>query len=279
MTAAPHTTALTVGQLAGKFGVTVRTLHHYDATGCSLRARAARRVPALRGGRPLPAASVVMYRRLGFRLEVIAPCSTRGKLRGAPAPAARRGPEPAGQARELVFAHRPSTGEGATGETDGQEQQGLRGEGYPTSTRPRRAAVGRHRDVEAVPAPRRRLLQGRLHRDQGRGGGGLGLAPRRDAGGARRRSTGAMEAAEPHRQHIEDRCYDLYRGFHRGLADMCLADPRFTEGLRGPAGGARPVRTGRHPRRRRSARRGVDGDFPGVPATPGTPGSAGAQTR
>ena len=38
-----------------------------------------------------------------------------------------------------------------------------------------------------------------------------------------------MDAAEQHRLHIHDRFYDLDHTFHRGLADMYVADPRFTK--------------------------------------------------
>ena len=46
--------------------------------------------------------------------------------------------------------------------------------------------------------------------------------------GRRPRPTVAMDAAEAHRAHIERWFYDLDHGFHRGLADMYVADPRFT---------------------------------------------------
>ena len=46
--------------------------------------------------------------------------------------------------------------------------------------------------------------------------------------GAPAGSVEAMDAAEAHRAHIERWFYDLDHGFHRGLADMYLADPRFT---------------------------------------------------
>src|SRR6478736_805859 len=39
----------------------------------------------------------------------------------------------------------------------------------------------------------------------------------------------AMDAAEQHRLHIHDRFYDLDHTFHRALADMYVADPRFTK--------------------------------------------------
>jgi len=46
--------------------------------------------------------------------------------------------------------------------------------------------------------------------------------------GAPATSAEAMDAAEEHRAHIERWFYDLDHGFHRGLADMYVADPRFT---------------------------------------------------
>jgi hypothetical protein len=39
----------------------------------------------------------------------------------------------------------------------------------------------------------------------------------------------AMDAAEAHREHIHRWFYDLAYPMHRGLAEMYLADPRFTE--------------------------------------------------
>ena len=41
-------------------------------------------------------------------------------------------------------------------------------------------------------------------------------------------SEAAMDAAEAHRRHIDDSFYPCSHAMHRGLADMYLADPRFT---------------------------------------------------
>ena len=38
----------------------------------------------------------------------------------------------------------------------------------------------------------------------------------------------AMDAAEAHRRHFDERFYDVSYAMHRGLADMYVADPRFT---------------------------------------------------
>ena len=65
--------ALTVGQVAEKFGVTVRTLHHYDEIGLlvpSERTPAGYRLYTTRDLARLQ--HVVVYRRLGFALEEVA---------------------------------------------------------------------------------------------------------------------------------------------------------------------------------------------------------------
>jgi DNA-binding transcriptional MerR regulator len=65
--------ALTVGQVAGQFGVTVRTLHHYDQIGLlvpSDRTSAGYRLYSAEDITRLQ--HVVVYRRLGFVLEEIA---------------------------------------------------------------------------------------------------------------------------------------------------------------------------------------------------------------
>lgn len=64
--------ALTVGQVAETFGVTVRTLHHYDEVGLlhpSERTHAGYRLYSADDLQRL--STIVVYRRLGFRLEEI----------------------------------------------------------------------------------------------------------------------------------------------------------------------------------------------------------------
>src|SRR5450759_5270349 len=66
-------TALTVGQVAEQFGVTVRSLHYYDEIGLlvpSERTSAGYRLYTTRDITRLQ--NVVVYRRLGFALEEIA---------------------------------------------------------------------------------------------------------------------------------------------------------------------------------------------------------------
>ncbi len=47
--------------------------------------------------------------------------------------------------------------------------------------------------------------------------------------GAPATSERAMDAAERHRRHINDRFYEITPEFHRNLGDMYVADPRFTK--------------------------------------------------
>ena len=68
-------------------------------------------------------------------------------------------------------------------------------------------------------------------------------------------SAEAMDAAEEHRQHISRRFYDCGYDIHRGLAQMYVADERFTAALRGRRARAGPVRPRRDPRQRRARRR------------------------
>ena len=65
--------ALTVGQVAERFGVTVRTLHHYDEIGLVSPHRTAAGYRVYTDDDLERLRHVVVYRRLGFPLEEIAP--------------------------------------------------------------------------------------------------------------------------------------------------------------------------------------------------------------
>ena len=65
----------------------------------------------------------------------------------------------------------------------------------------------------------------------------------------------AMDAAEAHRLHIQDRFYDVTPEFHRGLGDMYIADPRLTKTYEDiKAGMAQYVRDAIHANADRAAR-------------------------
>src|ERR1700712_2910097 len=66
-------TAWTVGQVAERFGVTVRTLHHYDEIGLLVPSRRSASGYRLYTDADVTRLQhVVVYRRLGFALEEIA---------------------------------------------------------------------------------------------------------------------------------------------------------------------------------------------------------------
>jgi MerR family transcriptional regulator, thiopeptide resistance regulator len=226
-------TTWTVGQVADVFGVTVRTLHHYDEIGLlvpSERSAAGYRLYTEADLRRLQ--QIVVYRRLELPLERIAVL-----LDGDDDPGVhlRRQRDAVMQrldelteivdaidrALEREMQQRPATtaelkelfGDGFDeqyeqeaqerwGETDAWKQSRSRTSSY---TKDDWAQV--KAEAEAVNAAFVAAL----------------------ASGAPATSEAAMDAAEQHRRHIHDRFYDLTHDFHRGLADMYVADPRFAK--------------------------------------------------
>ncbi len=222
----------TVGRVAEVFGVTVRTLHHYDEIGLlvpSERSGAGYRLYTEADLKRLQ--QIVVYRRLELSLEEIGVLIDGDE---APATHLRRQRDAVttrlGELTELVAAidraleremdERPAThdemkelfGDGfedgyaqeATerwGETEAWQQSAQRTGGY---TKADWAEVKSETDT--------------IH---------AALAASLRAG-LPATAAEAMDAAEAHRQHIETRFYDLTHEFHRGLADMYVTDPRFT---------------------------------------------------
>jgi DNA-binding transcriptional MerR regulator len=221
---------LTVGQVAERFGVTVRTLHHYDAIGLlspSERSHAGYRLYTEEDLTRLQ--HVVVYRRLGFALEDVAmllehPEGAVEHLRRQRTAVLQR----LGEMRDLVTAidraleremsNQPATpdemkelfGEGfhdaqaeaeeRWGETDAWRQSQERTKGYTKA------------DWEEVRAESDRTHQA--------------FTDAMDAGEPPT-SEMAMDAAELHRASMQ-RFYDCSYEMHRGLADMYVSDPRFT---------------------------------------------------
>jgi DNA-binding transcriptional MerR regulator len=226
-------TTWTVGQVADLFGVTVRTLHHYDEIGLlvpSERSRAGYRLYTAEDLTRLQ--QVVVYRRLEMPLEEIATLLDRGEdaadhLRRQRATVMTRLDE----LRELVSAidraleramnDQPATTEDlkelfGDGFTDEYEQEAQDRWGETDAWKQSRSRTKRYtkadweqvkQEADAVNA----AFVAALH------------------SGAPATSEAAMDAAEQHRRHIHDRFYDLDHTFHIGLADMYVADPRFTK--------------------------------------------------
>jgi DNA-binding transcriptional MerR regulator len=231
--ATARTTALTVGQVAERFDVTVRTLHHYDEIGLlrpSDRSRAGYRLYTDADLTRLQ--HVVVYRRLGFGLEEVALLLAHPETAAAHL---RRQREAVSARRDELDALVSAIDRALEKETAGmkltkEEQRELFGDGY--SDEYAAEAEERWGDTEAWRQSRRRTGEYtkadwiEIKAEMDAVHAALVEAKR---SGEPPTSERAMDAAEAHRRHINDRFYDLTPQFHRGLGDMYLSAPRFTK--------------------------------------------------
>ena len=225
--------ALTVGQVAETFGVTVRTLHHYDEVGLlhpSERSHAGYR---LYSGEDLERlGTVVLYRRLGFPLEEIRELLEADGTqvvehlrRQRDAVQARRSQlsdlvESIDHALEVAMNDRPATTE---------DLKEIFGEGYQEEYQDE--AERRWGDTDKWRQSRERTAHWtkqdwvRVKAEVEAFESDLGAAVREGvpADGGR-----GAELAERHRASIEQ-YYDCDHEFQVCLAQMYLSDPRFTE--------------------------------------------------
>lgn len=231
-TTQPRRTGRQIGQVAAEFGVTVRTLHHYDEIGLvvpSERTAAGYRLYTDADVQRL--ARVIFHRRLGISLEEV-----RAVLDGSdPVEHLRRHRatvlERIEEMHDLLAAidtmmetqmsDRPATDaelEELFGDGFGEEYQQEAAERWGQSeawTQSRaRSARYTKADWEEVKAEGEATT--------------LAFVAALDAGEPAD-SGAAMDAAEAARLHIHTRFYDTSPEFHRNLADMYIADPRFTK--------------------------------------------------
>jgi DNA-binding transcriptional MerR regulator len=234
MTEDTRTTATsTVGQVAERLDVTVRTLHHYDEIGLvvpSGRSRAGYRLYTEEDLTRLQ--HVVVYRRLGFALEEIAllleqPESVVQHLRRQRAAVTQR----LGEMQDLVAAiDQALEKEGSGMRLTREEQKELFGDGY--SDEYAAEAEQRWGDTDAWKESQRRTSRysaqdwAEVKAEMDAVGAAFVTAKR---AGLPPGSPEAMDAAEAHRRHIGARFYELDHAMHRGLGDMYVADPRFTK--------------------------------------------------
>lgn len=227
----------TVGQVAERFGVTVRTLHHYDEIGLlrpSERSHAGYRLYTEADLDRLRTA--VVYRRLGFGLEEVAAMLDDGEdlvahLRRQRDAVTSQLAELSGLveaidvALEAEMTHHPLT------ETEKRDLFGdaFMDEGYEDEAQQRwgdspqwQQSRGR---TESYTKEQWQQIAAETAEIDGTAVG-LFLA------GTDAVSTAAMDAAEAHRQHISRWFYDCTPQFHPNLGELYVADPRFTEGAR-----------------------------------------------
>jgi MerR family transcriptional regulator, thiopeptide resistance regulator len=222
----------TVGEVAARFGVTVRTLHHYDAIGLLIpsgRTRSGYRT--YDAGDLTRLQNIVVYRRLGFPLGEIgqmlaADADLESHLRRQRLAVTTRLEElhdlvaALDRTLENVMNDRPATS---------QDLKELFGDGYDEGYQVE--AEQRWGDTVAWRQSQERTA-GYTKADW------AAVKAETDAvnqafvsamkAGQPATSPVAMDAAEAHRRQIDERFYQLGYPMHRGLADMYLADPRFT---------------------------------------------------
>ena len=222
----------TVGRVADEYGVTVRTLHHYDEVGLlvpSERSHAGYRLYTEADVDRL--ARIVVCRRLGFSLDEVAEllaadADVATHLRRQRATVVQRLDE----MKDLVVAiDRALEAEMSGIRLTTEEQRELFGDGY--SEEYATEAEGRWGETDAWRQSRKRTSRYSME-------DWVAIKAEMDAVGtafaeAKRAGHGpdsmvAMDAAEQHRRHIHERFYDLSHDAHRGLGDMYVADARFT---------------------------------------------------
>lgn len=252
---------MTVGEVAALTGVTVRTLHHYDAIG--LVRPAARSAAGYRlYGRDDVARlqEVVAYRRLGFGLEDIPDASAdrRAALVRQRELVTARVDELTRLGRALDAALAEHEDGHQDEHQDEREEDTM--EDHETTRRP-----GTRPDLDLTDAELRELFGDeyaeefdgyqaeaeqrwgetdawaesarrtkryskqdweRIKADQE---AATGLAAAALRAGEPASSVAAMDAAEAARAHITRWFYEVSPGMHRGLGDMYAADPRFAK--------------------------------------------------
>jgi MerR family transcriptional regulator, thiopeptide resistance regulator len=226
-------TTWTVGQVADVFGVTVRTLHHYDEIGLltpSERSRAGYRLYTDEDLTRLQ--QIVVYRRLEMPLEEIATLLDSDE----DAVAHLRRQREAVMTRldeltDIVVAidralEREMSNEPATTE----ELKELFGDGFKDEYQ--QEAQDRWGDTDAWKQSAARTKRytkadwAEVKAEMEAVGAAFVAAKR---SGEPATSEAAMDAAEAARLHIHNRFYDCSHDFHRNLGDMYVADPRFTK--------------------------------------------------
>lgn len=230
----PALAALTVGQVAERLGVTVRTLHHYDEIGLLVpNGRTAAGYRLYTDTDIARLQHVVVYRRLGFALEEIAlllddPSADVGEhLRRQRDAVMSRLDE----MRDLVTAIDRALEKEMSGvKLTKEEQKDLFGDGFSDDYAVE--AEERWGETDAWKQSQRRTSKYTKEdwlqiKDEGASVNNAFVDAMTD--GVAADSERAMDLAEDARAQITRWFYDCSYEIHRGLAQMYLADPRFTK--------------------------------------------------
>jgi MerR family transcriptional regulator, thiopeptide resistance regulator len=228
------TTTWTVGQVAERSGVTVRTLHHYDEIGLLRPSRRSASGYRLYTDEDLVRLQhVVVYRRLGFALEEVAvllddpEADVAAHLRRQRAAVMSRLDE----LGELVTAiDRALEAEVSGMQLTPEEQRELFGEDFKEEYQ--EEARERWGDTEAWRQSQQRTSQYTKADWQAIKAEADGINARLVEAlqaGELADSPTAMDAAEAHRQHITRWFYDCPAEMHACISEMYVSDPRFAK--------------------------------------------------
>ena len=228
------TTTWTVGQVAERSGVTVRTLHHYDEIGLLRPSRRSASGYRLYTDEDLVRLQhVVVYRRLGFALEEVAvllddpEADVAAHLRRQRAAVMSRLDE----LGELVTAiDRALEAEVSGIQLTPEEQRELFGEDFKEEYQ--EEARERWGDTEAWRQSQQRTSQYTKADWQAIKAEADGINARLVEAlqaGEPADSAAVMDAAEAHRQHITRWFYDCPAEMHANISEMYVSDPRFAK--------------------------------------------------
>jgi len=219
---------LSVGEVAERFGITVRTLHHYDAIGLLTPVRRASGYRAYAAADLTRLSQIIVYRRLQIPLPEIAGLLADGDAVSHLRRQRERVISRLDEMRDLVVAidhalekamtNTPMTDDdmrdlfGAEFDDYQAEAERKWGDSPQWQESQRRAKTYGKQDWIRIKADGEQVEKA--------------LADAYRAG-LPADSEAAMDAAEQHRVHVERWFYDCPPDVHRRLGDMYLSDPRY----------------------------------------------------
>ena len=219
----------TVGEVAARFGLTVRTLHHYDDSG--LLHPSGRSASGYRPYSELDLVrlrQIVVYRRLGMPLEEIRSVLADGEVVDHLRRQKERVMARLDEMRDLVVAIDNALEKEMNNQpmTD-DDMRELFGEGFDDYQAEAEAKWG---ETEAwKESQRRTATYTKAEWVQIKAEGEAAEKALSDAfrSGRPADSVEAMDAAELHRQQVNRWFYDCPPEFHRNLGDLYVSDPRY----------------------------------------------------
>ncbi len=220
---------LTVGQVAERFGITVRTLHHYDEIGLLIPSRRAASGYRVYTSADLTRLSqVIVYRRLELPLDEIARLLDEGNAVSHLVRQRERVMARLDEMKDLVEAIDLALEKAMTNTpmTD-DDMRELFGDGFDDYRVETEQKWGE--TAEWKESQRRTKSYGKDEWVRIKAEGQAIEKALSDAfrAGLPADSEEAMNAAEQHRRHVNRWFYDCPPAFHRNLGDMYVSGPRY----------------------------------------------------